>query len=644
MSTIDDDDTAGEGVMSRLDELWAMLAYLPPALRLVWTAASAWTTAWLVLLLVQGVLPAASVYLTKWVLDAAEVAVGGGLAWDNVRILLVPAGLMAAVIVAQRSLGSVTAWIQTAQGELVQDHLQSLVHAKAVDVDMIYYESAEYYDLLEEATGNASSKPIELLNSAGGVLQNGTTVVSIAGLLIPYGWWVPLVLILSTLPALFVVVRYKREHHDWWSRTTPQRRKCGYYDLFLTSRRTAPEMRLFGVGDLFQEAYQALRSQLRNERIDLRRRRAIATVLASLSALIITAAVMGWMVWRALLGAATLGDLGLFYRSFNRGQGLMQDLLGSVGTIYSSSYFLEHLFRFLDVEPTIRAPEDPAPVPSVLEEGIRFENVTFRYPGTQRAALKDFSLHIPAGTTVALVGPNGAGKSTLIKLLCRFFDPDAGCITIDGVDLRRFDPDTLRQHFAVLFQDPVRYQTPAADNIAYGDVTRSRDREAVIAAARKGLADTFLETFEEGYDTQLGRWFADGRELSGGQWKRVCLARAFYRDAPVVILDEPTSTMDSWAENRWLEQFGELVEDRTGLVVTHRFTTAMHADRIHVMRDHEIIESGSHEELLEREGFYASSWRSQVEHGWRGLDEDGTDDQKRPDAPVRDGQPGTRDR
>jgi ATP-binding cassette subfamily B protein len=642
--SVADDDTADRGLASRLDEVRGMLAYLPPALRLVWTAASAWTGAWIVLLVLQGLLPTASVYLTKWVLDAAEVAVGGGLAWDNVRLLLVPAGLMAAVIVAQRSLGSVTSWIQTAQGELVQDHIQSLVHRKATDVDMVYYESPAYYDLLEEATGNASSKPIELLNSAGGLLQNGTTVLSIAGLLVPYGWWVPLVLILSTLPALWVVVRYKREHHDWWSQTTPQRRRVNYYDLHLTRRWAAAEMRLFGLGDLFREAYQSLRAQLREERIDLRRRRAVATLLASLSALAITAAVMGWMVWRALLGAATLGDLGLFYRSFNRGQGLMQNLLGSVGTIYSSSYFLEHLFRFLDAESTLPVPDDPAPVPRSLDEGIRFEDVTFHYPGSQEAALEGFSLHVPAGTTVALVGPNGAGKSTLIKLLCRFFDPDAGRITIDGVDLRRFDPDALRRQFAVLFQRPVRYQSTAAENIAYGDVAQPEDREAVAAAARKGLADTFLEALPDGYDTQLGRWFDGGRELSGGQWQRVCLARAFYRDAPIVVLDEPTSTMDSWAENRWLKQFGALVEDRTGIVVTHRFTTAMHADVIHVMRDHAIIESGSHEELLDQDGYYATSWGSQVEHGWRGLNEDGTDEQKRPDAPVRDGQPGTRDR
>jgi ATP-binding cassette subfamily B protein len=632
-----DDDTGGEWLTGRLKEARDLLPYLPPTIRLVWEAAAGWTSAWVGLLLVQGLLPAASVYLTKWVLDAAGTAVGNGLAWDNVRILLVPAGLMAVVIVVERSLGSITAWVQTAQGELVQDHIQERVHAKAVEVDMVYYESSAYYDLMEEATGNASGKPIELLNSAGGLLQNGTTVISIAGLLMPYGWWVPLALVVSTLPALFVVVRYKREHHDWWTRTTPQRRKCSYYDLFLTHRWTAAEMRLFGLGELFRDAYQSLRAQLRKERIDLRRRRAIATVLASLSALVATAAVMAWMVWRALVGAATIGDLGLFYRAFNRGQGLMRNLLSNVGSIYSSGFFLEHLFRFLNVEPTLTAPPEPAPVPTSLESGIRFDHVTFRYPGTQRPALENFSLAIPAGTTVALVGPNGAGKSTLIKLLCRFYDPDDGCITIDGIDLRRFDPDELRRHCAVLFQDPVRYQAPAGDNIAYGDLTQFRDREAVASAARKGLADTFLETLPDEYDTQLGRWFEDGTELSGGQWKRVCLARAFYRDAPIVVLDEPTSTMDSWAENEWLEQFGELVRDRTGLVVTHRFTTAMHADRIYVMRDHEIIESGSHEALLDRDGFYARSWRSQIASGWRALEQHDNRDRKPPERAVRDG-------
>ena len=598
-----------------------VLQRIPRALRLVWRASSKWTGGWILVLALQGLLPAASVYLTKWVLDAAQIAVGNGLEWENVSILLIPASLMAAVMLATRTLSSMASWIQTAQSELVQDHIQSRIHAKATGVDMKYYESPEYYDLLDQATGNASSKPLELLSSLGSAFQNGITVVSIAALLIPYGWWVPLALLLSTAPALFVVVHYKRQHHNWWERTTPDRRRASYYNLLVTNEWSAAEMRVFGLGDVFQRGYQTLRSELRNERISLQRRQALATLLASLGALLLMGAVMGWMLWRALAGTATLGDLGLFYQSFSRGQGLMRDLLKSVGTIYSNSFFLEQLFRFLELEPDLTAPADPEPFPTLLTEGIRFENVTFRYPGTDRAALRNFDVSIPAGATVALVGPNGVGKSTIIKLLCRFYDPDEGRVTIDGTDLRHFDPEKLRQNISILFQTPVRYQAPAAENIAYGDIRRPVEKETVDAAARRALADRFLKPLPNGYDTHLGKWFSGGTELSGGQWQRVCLARAFYRNAPIIVLDEPTSAMDSWAENEWLQQFGELVHDRTGLVVTHRFTTAMHADIIYVMRDNAIIESGTHDELLEQDGYYALSWRNQVESGWRTADE-----------------------
>jgi ATP-binding cassette subfamily B protein len=599
---------------SNLSEL---LAYLPRALRLVWEASAGWTAAWMLVLVLQGLLPAATVALTKWVLDAGQAAIGGGLGWENVSLLAVPAGLMAAVLLATRVLDSVLSWIQTAQSEHVQDHITGLVHAKAVEVDMVFYESPAYYDLMNRATGAASGKPIEVITHAGSLMQSGITLLAIAGLLVPYGWWVPLALIVSTAPALAVVVHYNRVYHDWWDRTTTDRRRGQYYDLLLTSEWSAPEMRVFGLGERFREGYQALRARLRGEHLDHLRRRALAHLGAGTAALLVTGGVMTWLVVRALSGRATLGDLGLFYQAFSRGQGLMRTLLRSAGQIYASALFLEHLFTFLEIEPSLTAPARPAPVPSPLRDGVRFHDVTFTYPGADRPALDHFDLYLPAGRTVALVGPNGVGKSTLIKLLCRFYDPEKGTITIDGTDLRAFDPAELRRRIALLFQHPVHYQAPAADNIAFGDVTRPPNRQAVRQAAQKALADDFLEPLPDGYDTHLGKWFGNGTELSGGQWQRVCLARAFFRDAPIIVLDEPTSAMDAWAEHRWLERFGVLVQGRTGLVVTHRFTTAMHADVIYVMQDNAIVESGTHAELLEAGGIYAASWQDQIRDGWR---------------------------
>lgn len=582
----------------------AQLPYIPRAAGLVWAAAKPWTIGWIVLLVVQGLLPVATVHLTKLLVDSlVEVVQEGG----DYRPTLIVAALMAGVLMLAEVLRGANGWVRTAQSELVQDHIQSLIHDKSTTVDLAFYDWPEFYDHLHRARQDASYRPIAMIESLGGLLQNGITLVAMAAVLLRFGIWVPAVLIVSTLPAFFVVLRHAVRQHEWRRRRTADERLAWYQDWLLTSRETAAELRLFGLGEHFRSAYQALRRLLRTEQVQLAKQQGLGELGAGVLGLIVMGGATIWMVWQAIRGRLTLGDLALFYQAFHLGLRLMRSLLESASQLYANILFLGNLFEFLALEPLVVDPAHPKPAPSPLREGIRFHKVSFRYPGSERDVLRDFSLIVPAGQLAAIVGPNGTGKSTLLRLLCRFYDPDGGRIELDGADLRDLRLNELRRLISAMFQEPVHYNATAEENIALGDWRADRDGKVAAAAAAAG-ADQIIRRLPRGYENLLGKWFVDGAELSVGEWQRVALARTYYREAPIIVLDEPTSAMDPWAEMEWMGRFRLLAAGRTALVMTHRLTTAMLADVIHVMRDGRIVESGSHDELLAGGGTYAQAW------------------------------------
>lgn len=580
---------------------------------LIWKAAPNYTAGWAVLLILQGILPGLTVYLTKYVIDSIVAAKNSGGDWTYISAaigFLVLTGIVLLLTEVFQSLGS---WIRIAQAEYVGDYLTNKIHQKAAELDLAFYELPEYHDLMERARGDSSSKPLALLESFGSIIQNTITMLAMAAILISYGWWLPIVLLIGTLPALYISLYTDRIYHKWWKTTSDDRRWTNYYDAMLTHGDSATEMRLFDLSGHFSTLYQTIRNRLRVEKLQHLKKQSYGKVVAGIFALLTVVGAIGWMAMRVLYNLASLGDLGVFYQIFSRGQSLMGSLLGSVGKTVSNSLYLENLFVFLDLQSQIVSPENPHSAFSKLKHGINFKSVTFYYPNTKTAAIKDFNLFIPAGQVIALVGVNGAGKSTLIKLLNRFYDPTEGSIEIDGVDLRQFDVRELRQMMAVLFQFPMHYHAPASENIALGDVRKEILESEIKSASRRAGAHDFIMRLPQQYDTLLGRWFIDGMELSGGEWQRLALARAYFRQAPIVVLDEPTSFMDSWAEVDWFDRFRETTVGQTGVVITHRFTIAMRADIIHVIDRGKIIESGNHRELIKADGFYAESWKSQMQ-------------------------------
>lgn len=580
---------------------------------LLWNSSPIHTTFWGLFLIIQGLLPGIIVYLTKLVVDSLSAAVNSQGEWNAVRTSLTYIGIIVGTMLLSEIIQSLLEMVRADQSDIVQDYVTKLVHDKSATLDMAHFESPEYHDRLEQAT-SGTTLPLSLLENLGGIVQNSITLLVMIALLVQYSFWIPLVLLAGALPAFLIVLWFDRKYHQWWRGTTAERRWIQYFDGILTFSLAAAEIKVFNLNPHFQSFYQRLRTKLRKEKMSQMRKLNTAKLFSTIFSLLILGVVLMWMGSKVLGGALTLGDLALFYQAFDRGQGLMRTFLGNVGQMIKNSLFLSVLFEFLDLKSKITDPDNPIDTPQNLESNIKINNITFRYPGTEKAIFEDFSLLIPAGKTIAIVGENGSGKTTLLKLLCRFYDPEKGNIEFDGIDIRKFSVKKLFRMITIMFQLPLSFNASVRETIAMGDLDVKVSDDEIINAAKSAGAHDFISRLPNGYDTLLGKAHASGVELSGGEWQRMALARAYIRKtAPLVLLDEPTSFLDSWAETHWFRLFKNLTENRTAIVITHRFTIAMRADFIYVMNKGKIVESGTHQSLLELDGLYAQSWRDQMQ-------------------------------
>ncbi|TMC94957.1 MAG: ABC transporter ATP-binding protein, partial [Chloroflexi bacterium] len=595
-------------------------AALPRVLGLVWEASPAITIALFATTAVAGVIPAAAAYTAKLLTNAVVqgIAINQFHRPDRESFAsLDPSGplghlhtpvytavqMIVVLVIVQLALFAITALLGTLRNitqQLLQNEvsmrIQLMVMEKAASLDLAFYEDPASYDLLRRAQTDSINRPVIMISTAFGLVQTLLTFITMIALLVVVSPLLAVIALVSPIPAFIADTRYGWRGYNiarWGSRLL---RRMNYLVTLVTTDSYAKEVKLFGLGRYFINRYQMIaKNYYSSQRSQVARRYMTGFALGNLST-IVTSLTYLYVALQAIVGRLTLGDLTLYTTAASQVQSSIQGILGGFSGMYEHNLYLNNLFELMETKTSMPVPTAPVKVPQPMRGEIRFDNVTFAYPGAESNALSNLSFTVKPGETLAIVGRNGAGKTTLFKLICRLYDPNEGRILIDGIDIREFDPNELRAQIGAMFQDYVTYQATAAENIGLGNVADINDRERIEVAGKQGGAQELISGLPDGYDTALGKWFDQGVNLSGGEWQKVALSRAFMRDAKILLLDEPTSALDAQAEYDLFERLRSLTRGRTAVYISHRFSTVRRADRIVFLEHGRLVEEGTHAE------------------------------------------------
>ncbi len=588
---------------------FTVLSTTPKLIRLVWSASPKWLIISFLTTLITSVLPALQLYVGKLIIDRILATMGQpSTAWSGVFMLVVITFTLTLLTDILKELSNYGGQVLSDRFTLYASHL---LLRQATRLDLAHYEIPKFYDLLSRAQQSGSTYPVRALTSFTNFIGHGIKLITLLGLMISFSPLATLLLLMTSIPAFLIGVKFSGKRFKILRRQTQSGRFADYLQRVLTHRDFAKEIRLFNLIEHLLGQWYSVKLRFNREAQKLSSQQAWARMGANVLSRLGFYLTYSWVVIQTLRNQITIGSLTMYAGAFRQSQGAMQGMLEEIASLYEVNLFVSQFFDFLSLEAYVKNPLNPRPFPQPIQKGLTFKNVSFIYPGAKNKSLSDFNLTVYPGESIALVGVNGAGKTTLMKLLTRFYDVTDGEITIDDIPLSQLDLNELRSNVGIIFQDFARYHLSVADNIGFGNIQEYRNLDQIRQAGINAGADEMIGRFDQGYHTMLGKLFPGGRELSGGQWQKVGLARAFMSTAQILILDEPTAALDVIAEYDLFQRFRQLAAGKITFLVSHRFSTVLMADRIVVLDGGEIRELGSHDELMAQGGLYAKMFALQ---------------------------------